>query len=90
MDLLWCKFYSYPGNGEGSAVYGAFASKLGSEGASVGKKFAQSEAGRSATKAAVKGATDAATKDLTDCYLGGGVTQAPAPALFWKPRPFAC
>ena len=62
-------------------MYGAFASKLGSGAASVGKKFAQSEAGRSATKAAVKGATDAATKDLTDRYLGGGGggTQTPAP-----------
>lgn len=43
----------------------------------MGKKVAQSEAGRSASKAAVKGATDAATKDLTDRYLGGSDVNVP-------------
>lgn len=38
--------------------------------AKVGKKAAQSEAGRSATRAAVKGATDAAVSDLSNRYLG--------------------
>jgi hypothetical protein len=65
----------------GGNLYGAFASKLGSGAAKAGKKFAQSEAGRSATRAAVKGATEAATKDLTDRYLGPA---QPAPV---KPKP---
>lgn len=49
-----------------------FGAKLGAGAASLGKKVAQSEAGRSAGKAAVKGATDAAAKDLADRYLGAG------------------
>lgn len=44
---------------------------MGSGAAKVGKRVAQSEAGRSATRAAVKGATDAAVKDVSDRYLGG-------------------
>ena len=55
---------------EGKSVYGAFASKLGSGATKVGKKVAQSEVGRSATRSAIKGASEAATKDLTDRYLG--------------------
>lgn len=63
-----------------SGIYGAFASKLGSGAASVGKRVAQSEAGRSATRAAVKGATDAAVKDVSNRYLGGeGGDPAPPP-----------
>ena len=50
----------------------SIGSKLGAGAASLGKKVAQSEAGRSAGKAAVRGATDAAVKDLSDRYLGGG------------------
>lgn len=57
------------GEGE-SSIYGAFASKIGSGAAKAGKKFAQSEAGRSATRAAMKGATDAAVKDVSTRYLG--------------------
>lgn len=64
-----------------SSVFGMFASKIGSGAAKAGKKFAQSEAGRSATRAAVKGATDAATKDLTDRYTKqGSYSNKPAPA----------
>ena len=60
-----------PGEGDPD-FYGAFASRIGAGAAKAGKKVAQSEAGRSATKAAVKGATDAATKDLTDRYTKRG------------------
>lgn len=59
------------GEGDGgSSLYGAFASKIGSGAAKAGKKFAQSEAGRSATRAAMKGATDAAVNDISNRYLG--------------------
>lgn len=69
-----------PATGDGdSNFYGAFASRIGSGAAKVGKKVAQSEAGRSATKAAVKGATDAATKDLTDRYTRRGDYAATTP-----------
>ena len=64
----------FVGDGDGGGFYGAFASKLGSGASAIGKKVAQSEAGRSATKAAVKGATDAAAKDLTNRYLGSEPT----------------
>ena len=64
----------FVGDGDGGGFYGAFASKLGSGASAIGKKVAQSEAGRSATKAAVKGATDAAAKDLTNRYLGSETT----------------
>ena len=59
-------------------MYGDFASKLGSGAGKLGKKVAQSEAGRSAGKAAIKGASDAAAKDLTDRYFGG---DEPTPTL---------
>ena len=55
---------------EGKGVYGVFGSKLGYGATKVGKKVAQSEAGRSATRSAIKGTSEAATKDLTDRYLG--------------------
>ena len=81
--------YSFITDDGGGSFYGAFASKLGSGAAKAGKKFAQSEAGRSATKAAVKGATDAAVKDVSDRYLGGGggETSKPAPAVAPKAKP---
>jgi hypothetical protein len=60
-------------------VYGAFASKFGSGLAKVGKKVAQSEAGRSATRAAIKGATNAAADDLSNRYLGGKEVAQPPP-----------
>ena len=75
----------YVGDGDGGGIYGAFASKLGSGAASVGKKVAQSEAGRSASRAAIKGATDAAAKDLTNRYLGSETT-VPATVPAVKPR----
>lgn len=72
---------------EAGGALAGIGSKLGAGAASLGKKVAQSEAGRSAGKAAVRGATDAAAKDLTDRYLGAGsytkqpqVASAPAPA----------
>ena len=55
---------------DGGAVYGAFASKLGSDASKMGKKVAQSEAGRSAGRAAIKGASDAAVEDLSNRYFG--------------------
>lgn len=58
---------------------GAFASKMGSGAAKIGKKVAQSEAGRSAGRAAVKGATDAAAKDFSDRYFGEPPPSAPTP-----------
>ena len=82
--LHYCLFISCPDDGGGS-FYGAFASKMGSGAAKAGKKFAQSEAGRSATRAAVKGATDAAVKDVSDRYLGGGGESSGAPPKA-KPR----
>ena len=63
---------SSTGDGDSGSMYGMFASKIGAGAAKIGKKAAQSEAGRSASKAAVKGATDAATKDLTDRFLKRG------------------
>lgn len=70
-------------------MYGAFASKLGSGMAKVGKKAAQSEAGRSATRAAVKGATDAAVNDLSERYLGPKSEPVPAPHPSKPPPPQA-
>ena len=60
---------------ESGGVLAGIGSKLGAGAASLGKKVAQSEAGRSAGKAAVRGATDAAAKDLTDRYFGAGYAQ---------------
>ena len=51
-------------------MYSVFTAKLGSGAAKVGKKVAQSEAGRSAGRAAIKGASDAAAKDLSNRYFG--------------------
>ena len=51
-------------------MYGALASKFGSSASKMGKKAAQSEAGRSAGRSAIKGASDAAAKDLTSRYFG--------------------
>ena len=57
---------------ETGGVLAGIGSKVGAGAASLGKKVAQSEAGRSAGKAAVRGATDAAAKDMADRYFGGG------------------
>ena len=59
-------------------MYGAFASKFGSTASKMGKKFAQSEAGQSAGRAAIKGASDAAAKDLSNRYFGGESNQTTA------------
>lgn len=77
-----CLYLSNCAGDGGSSVYSAFGAKLGSGAAKVGKKAAQSEAGRSAGKAAIKGATDSVQKDLTDRYLqqGGYGSETPAPA----------
>ena len=58
---------------------------------SVGKKAAQSEAGKKAGRAAVKGACDSARDDMMDRYLapGGDTTATPAPAAKSPPRPEA-
>ena len=47
---------------------------------SVGKKAAQSEAGRKAGRAAVKGACDSARDDMANRYFGEEPTPAPPPA----------
>ncbi len=74
--------------GEGdSNVYGALGAKFGAGAAKIGKKAAQSEAGRSAGKAAIKGATDSVQKDLTDRYLQqGDYSSAPTPAPAPTPK----
>ena len=46
----------------------AFASKLGAGAAKAGKKAAQSEAGRRATRAAIKGSMDAVRDDMVSRY----------------------
>ena len=79
---------SSPGDGDSGGLAGMFAAKIGAGAAKVGKKAAQSEAGRSASKAAVKGATDAATKDLTDRFFRKGdysSNPTPAPAAAAAP-----
>ena len=54
----------------------------------MGKKVAQSEAGKSAGRAAIKGAGDAAAKDLSNRYFGeetGPTTTVTAPVKNLKP-----
>ncbi len=71
--LLWLfKLYPYPyvhspGDGSGGFAFG-LASKAGSMGARMGKKVAQSETGRRATRAAVKGACDGVRDDMLSKY----------------------
>ena len=81
---------------ESGEPMGKFGAALGSGAAKLGKKAAQSEAGRSAGRAAISGATDAAKDDLTNRYFaeGGGSREnspgpapAPAPAPQSKPKP---
>ena len=55
----------------------AFAGKLGSAGARMGKKAAQSEAGRRATKAAIKGACDGVRDDMISRYSESDTTPTP-------------
>lgn len=72
----------------GSNFYGKFGAKLSSGAVSVGKKAAQSEAGKKAGRAAVKGACDSARDDMMDRYFApGGETTAPAAKS--PPRPEA-
>ena len=72
---------SSSGDGDSGGLAGMFAAKIGAGAAKMGKKAAQSEAGRSASKAAVKGATDAATKDITDRFFRrGDYSSNPTPA----------
>lgn len=52
----------------GGGFYSKFASKLGSGAAKVGKRAAQSEAGRKATRSAVRGATDSIHDDINRRY----------------------
>ena len=68
---------------------GRFGATLGSGAAKLGKKAAQSEAGRSAGRAAVAGATEGVKEDLTNRYLGDGGSRdsSPAPATPTTPKP---
>ena len=59
-------------------AYGHFGIKLGAGAAKLGKKAAQSEAGRSAGRAAVAGATEGVKQDLTNRYFGDDSAGAPA------------
>ena len=69
----------------GGGLYSKFGSKLSAGAMSLGKKAAQSEAGKKAGRAAIKGAADSARDDMMDRYFGpGGETSAPA-----KPAPSA-
>ena len=52
---------------------------MGSGAASLGKKFAQSEAGRAASRAAIKGAADAAANDISNRYFGSSPPPDPSP-----------
>ena len=83
-----------PPSTESGEPMGKFGAALGSGAAKLGKKAAQSEAGRSAGRAAISGAADAAKDDLTNRYFGeeGGSREsspgpAPAPAPQSKPKP---
>ena len=70
---------------------GKFGAAVGSGAAKLGKKAAQSEAGRSAGRAAISGAADAAKDDLTNRYFGegsgGSKESSPAPAPASQPKP---
>ena len=69
---------------EAEESMGKFGAALGSGAAKFGKKAAQSEAGRSAGRAAITGATDGVKEDLTNRYFGpgggGSRESSPAPA----------
>ena len=59
---------------------GRFGAAVGSGAAKLGKRAAQSEAGRSAGRAAVAGATEGVKQDLNARYFGGpGEEAAPSP-----------
>lgn len=52
---------------------------MGSGASKIGKKVAQSEAGKSAGRAAIKGASDAAAQDLSNRYFGEETTTPNVP-----------
>ena len=62
----------------GGGLYSKFGSKLSAGAMSLGKKAAQSEAGKKAGRAAIKGAADSARDDMMDRYFGPGETPTPA------------
>lgn len=73
---------SAPGDGGGFGFsLASLGSKAGSAGARLGKKAAQSETGRRATKAAVKGACDGVRDDMLSKYSD------PTPATPTSPTP---
>lgn len=65
---------------------GRFGAAVGAGAAKLGKKAAQSEAGRSAGRAAIAGATEGVKQDLTNRYLGPGeAARSPSPSPQPKP-----
>ncbi len=75
VEIIVINILNHIGDGDGSGMYGVLASKFGSGASKIGKKVAQSEAGKSAGRAAIKGASDAAANDLSNRYFGEAETK---------------
>lgn len=72
--------------GGGSSFAFGLASKAGSMGAKMGKKAAQSETGRRATKAAVKGACDGVRDDMLSKYSDSPTPTTPTSPVSPTPK----